>query len=151
MEDIATAVNNVSATYNMGLTVTVVPIPLGQSTIDGFSSYLYMWKSFAVADYPWSIDFLGPLFAPNNVFTFPAGWNLAQMGNLYNQAVEATATGNITGVVRASDAMNSLGNQLVMYLWTNYPEFFQPVTSNVHGLTYNPGIFGTIEYFAALT
>ncbi len=151
MEDIATAVNNVSATYNMGLTVTVVPIPLGQLTIDGFSSYLYMWKSFAVADYPWSIDFLGPLFAPNNVFTFPAGWNLAQMGNLYNQAVEATATGNITGVVRASDAMNSLGNQLVMYLWTNYPEFFQPVTSNVHGLTYNPGIFGTIEYFAALT
>ena len=151
MEDIATAVNNVSTTYNMGLTVSVVPIPLGQLTIDGFSSYLYMWKSFAVADYPWSIDFLGPLYAPDNVFTYPAGWNIAEMGNLYNQAVEATSVGNITGVVQASDAMNVLGNQLVMYLWTIYPEFFQPVTSNVHGLTYNPGIFGIIEYFATLS
>lgn len=151
MEDIATAVNNVSVTYNMGLTVSVVPIPLGQLTIEGFSSYLYLWKSFAVADYPWSIDFLGPLYAPYNVFTYPAGWNLAQMGNLYNQAVGATSVGNITGVVAASDAMNILGNQEVMYLWTIYPEFFQPITSNVHGLSYNPGIFGTIEYFAELT
>jgi peptide/nickel transport system substrate-binding protein len=151
MEDIATAVNNISSTYNMGLTVSTVPIPLGQLTVDGFSGYLYMWKSFATADYPWSVDFLGPLYDPDNVFTAPAGWNLSQMGNLFNEAVAATSIGNTTGLVSASDQMNSIANNIVMYLWTIYPEFFQPVTSNVHGLTYNPGIFGTIEYFANLT
>ncbi len=151
MTEIAEAVNNVSSTYNMGLTVSIVPIPLGIQTIEGFSSYLYMWTSFAAADYPWAVDFLGPLYDPGNIFTGPAGWNLAVQGDLFNQAVTATATGNVSGVVAASDLMNKISNQEVQYLWTVYPEFVQPITSNVKGLTFNPAIYGTIEYFAALS
>ena len=151
MTEIATAINNVSTTYNMGLTVSVVPIPLGQQTVDGFSGYLYMWSSSANADYPWAIDFLGPLYDPNNIFTGPAGWNITIMSNLFNQAVKATSNGNISGVVAASDLMNQISNEEVQYLWTIYPEFIQPITSNVRGLTYNPAIYGTIEYFAYIS
>lgn len=151
MTEIAEAVNNVSDTYNMGLTVTVVPMPLGIQTIDGFSGYLYLWTSFAAADYPWAVDFLGPLYDPHNIFTGPAGWNLPEEGNLFNQAVAATADGNTSGVVAASNLMNEISNQEVQYLWTVYPEFVQPMTSNVKGLIYNPAIYGTIQYFAELS
>ncbi len=46
--------------------------------------------------------------------------------------------------------MNEISNQAVQYPWTYYPEFFQAITSNVKGFYYNPSIYGTIEYFAAL-
>ena len=42
-------------------------------------------------------------------------------------------------------------NQEVMYLWTVYPYFFIPVTSNVHGVYFNPSLYGNnwTPYFAA--
>jgi hypothetical protein len=73
------------------------------------------------------------------------------MSNLFNQALHATSVGNVSGVVAVSNMMNRISNDAVQYLWTVYPEFVQPVTSNVRGLYYNPAIFGTIEYFATLT
>ncbi len=45
---IATAVNNVSSTYNMGLTVTVTPVPLGQMTTEAFSGQVYSWAEVSV-------------------------------------------------------------------------------------------------------
>ena len=148
---IAAAVNNVSSTYNMGLTVSVLPLPAGLEVVYGFSGYLYMWSSSADADYPWAIDFTGPLFAPGNIFTGPSGWNLAIMANLYSQSLAATSANNISGVVRTTNLMDEIANQDVQYLWTFYPEFFIPVTSNVHGIYYNAAVYGTIQYFAALT
>lgn len=148
---IASVINNISSTYNMGLTVTVSPIPGSLEVVDGFSGYLYFWSSSADADYPWSVDFTGPLYGEYNLFTGPSGWDLASLGNLYNQAFNDTATNNITGLVQVTDMMNEISNQAVQYLWTYYPEFFQAITSNVKGFYYNPSIYGTIEYFAALS
>ncbi len=70
---IAEVINNISSTYNMGLTITVTPIPGGLEVVDGFSGYLYFWSSSADADYPWSVDFTGPLYGEYNLFTGPAG------------------------------------------------------------------------------
>src|SRR5204862_3483043 len=50
----ASAINNVSATYNMGLTVTVEPLPQGQLLTNGISNYLYVWTFNWRADYPWA-------------------------------------------------------------------------------------------------
>lgn len=148
---IATVINNISSTYNMGLTVEVTPIPGSLEVVDGFSGYLYFWSSSADADYPWSVDFTGPLYGEYNLFTGPSGWDLATLGNLYNQAFNDTATGNITGLVQVTNMMNEISNQEVQYLWTIYPAFYQAITSNVKGFYYNPSIYGTIEYFAALS
>jgi len=148
---IASAINNISSTYNMGLTVVVSPIPQGLEVVDGFSGYLYFWSSSADADYPWSVDFTGPLYAEYNLFTGPSGWDLAILGNLYNQAFNDTASNNITGLVRVTNMMNEISNQEVQYLWTVYPAFYQAITSNVKGFYYNPSIYGSIEYFAALS
>ena len=148
LTQIASVINNVSSTYNMGLAVSVAPVPLGPFITAGLSGYYYMWSAFVQDDYPWALDFL-VMYAPAQGFTAPDGWNLTQMGTLYQDALKASSSNNVTALVHYSDEMNLLANQEVMYLWTIYPANFVVMTSNVHGYYYNPGLWGI--YFAALT
>ncbi len=155
---IASVVNNVSATYNMGLTVTVVPVPTGQLLANAFAvpTHYYMYALGWIDDYPWVLDFLTPMFAPNGAYTGADGWNLPQMATLNSQANAASAAGNIAGIVTASNAMNTLGNKEVMYLWTLYNVNFVTMTTNVQGFYFNPSLSTAAaagvgpEYFATL-
>jgi ABC-type transport system substrate-binding protein len=142
LNQIAGVINNVSGIYNMGLTVAVVPSPSGQllTLSTSIPTHVYMYGALWIFDYPWVTDFLGPMYAPSQTYPGPDGWNILQMRNLFRQSVRATSTGNITGVVAASDAMNRLANNMVMYLWTFYTTNFFTVTSNVHGFLYNPSL-----------
>ena len=137
MNQIAQAVNNVSSTYNMGLTVSLEPLPSGQMLDIAISDQLYMWSIGWHADYPWATALLGPVYAPGNAASTADGWNLTAFGDLYAQAVQATAVDNVTGLVQVSNLMNQLANQEVMYLWTFYPETIAVMTSNLHGFFYN--------------
>jgi ABC-type transport system substrate-binding protein len=155
---IAATINNISATYNMGLTVTVTPLPSGQLLSEAFASHtaFYMYALGWIDDYPWVLDFLGPMYAPNQAYPGPDGWNLPVMQNLYNQAVKATQNGNVSGLVAVSNKMNQIANQEVMYLWTFYSSNFITMTSNVKGFFFNPSLStaggGGVgpEYFATL-
>ena len=144
---IASVVNNVSSTYNMGLTVSVVPIPLGQELTYGFSDQLYMFPigGCCFADYPWVVDPIQYLFAPGGSIPLSVGWNLTAMQALINTLNSANSADNITGVIQASNQINSLSNRAVQYLWTFYPYFFQITTSNVQGFNYNSALYGTVE------
>jgi hypothetical protein len=152
LSQIAGAINNVSNTYNMGLTVSTVPYPFGIYLPYLLSGYFYMYWGAWGNDYPWAIDSLGPVFAPNNDFPGPDGWNLPAMGLLYQQAVNASESGNITGIIKASNAMNELANKEVMYLWEFYYQEFQPMTSNIQGFYFNPSLGGIFipQYYAVL-
>ncbi len=149
---IASAINNVSTTYNMGLTVSVVPLPLGQLLTRLFSRSMYFYSLPWGADYPWVNDMLGNIYAPQGAYPSLDNWNLTQMTVLYAKAVAGTANNNDSEVVAASNAMNQLGNEGVMYLWTFYPttawtnSAVAAITSNVHGYFYNPSTEG--PYFA---
>jgi ABC-type transport system substrate-binding protein len=152
-ENIAYVVNNISSTFNMGLTVAVTPEPFGFMSTEGFSDELYMYMIGGWGDdYPWVTDFLGPMYAPGQIYPASDGWNLTQMGTLYQQAASASASGNDSALVTASNAMNMLANEEVMYLWTFYPYSFTVMTSNVHGFYFNPSLAQepTGFYFAAL-
>lgn len=148
--------NNVSTTYNMGLTVELVPLPLGQMTSEAFAGQVYAWAEAPFGwydDYPWSMDFLGPILSPGGIYTAPGGWNLPQMGTYWTQAQQANTVGNVAGVVTATNAMAALGNKEVMDIWTFYPAIYMVMTSNVHGFYFNPATYTTGEpqYFAALS
>ena len=153
---IAETLNNISLTYNMGLTVSTTPLPCGQMTSEAFSGQVYGWAESCFGwfdDYPWSLDFLGPILSPGGIYTSPGGWNLAQMGTYWNEAQAASAAGNNAGVVAATNKMAALGNKDVSDIWTFYPDIYMVMTSNVHGFYFNPAIYTTGEpqYFAALS
>jgi len=152
LSSIAGVINNVSQTYNMGLTISVVPYPFGTYLSNLLSGYFYMYWGAWGNDYPWVIDSLGPVFAPNNDFPGPDGWNIPEMGVLYHEALNASESGNVSGIIAASNAMNTLANQMVMYLWEDYVQEFQPITSNVQGFFFNPSLGGTFmpQYYASL-
>ena len=152
---IAQTINNVSATYNMGLTVSTVPLPCGQMTTEAFSGQVYGWAESCFGwadDYPWSLDFLGPILSPGGIYTAPGGWNLSQMGTYWNEAQTANSAGNVAGVITATNKMAQLSNQDVSDVWTFYPDIYMVMTSNVHGFYFNPAIYtvGEPQYFAYL-
>ena len=157
-EAIAGTINNISATYNMGLTVSVVPIPSGQDLTYAFSvpNHLYFYSFGWIDDYPWVSDFIGNMLAYPGTYPAPDGWNLPAMNSLYHQAVLATSQNNLTGLIKVSNAMNASANKEVMYLWTYDSVNYFAMTSNVQGFFYNPSMSTAAangvgpEYFATL-
>jgi hypothetical protein len=155
LNQIAGTINNASTTYKMGLTVQVTPLPSGQMVNEAFSGEVYAWAEAPFGwyeDYPWSMDFLGPILAPGGIYTSPGGWNLKQMGTYWSECQQANAQGNIAGVVSATNAMAELGNSAVMDIWTFYPTIYMVMTSNVQGFYFNPALYttGQPQYFASL-
>jgi ABC-type transport system substrate-binding protein len=144
----ASAVNNVSATYNMGLTVDVAPVPVGYmySNIAHEYTYYFQWS----VDYPWDTFVLGFVLAPGHPFAVTDNWNFSSFGQLYQQALAADGSGNLTGLVSVSNEMLALSNQLVQYLPTFYYSGFMVMTSNIHGYYWNGALLPTL-YFDRLT
>lgn len=145
-EQIASAINNISATYNMGLTVGTIPVPSGQLATQSASDYYYCYAALWGADYPWVLDFTAAMYAPGHYYTDADGWNVTAMQNLYLESVQADRADNISGIISLTNQMNVLANQEVMYLWTIYPEFFFAYTSNVHGIYYNPALLAPFDF-----
>jgi hypothetical protein len=155
LNQIAATVNNVSVTYNMGLSVQLTPLPCGQMTSEAFSGQVYAWAEACFGwydDYPWALDFLGPILSPGGIYTAPGGWNTKQMGAYWSQTQQANSQQNMAGLVQGINSMTALGNQQVSDIWTFYPSIYMVMTSNVQGFYFNPGIYTTGEpqYFAAL-
>ena len=68
----AAVVNNVSLTYNMGLTVSVEPLPLGQQNVYAFQGSLYVSAFQTSFDYPWATDFLEQFYSQTGRQAGPA-------------------------------------------------------------------------------
>ncbi|HKT21785.1 MAG TPA: ABC transporter substrate-binding protein, partial [Nitrososphaerales archaeon] len=155
LNQIAGTINNISTTYNMGLSVQVTPLPCGQMVSQAFAGQVYAWAESCFGwfdDYPWSMDFLGPILSPGGIYTAPGGWNTVEMGNLWAQAQAANSVGDAAGVASYTNQMEALATKQVMDICTFYPEIYMVMTSNVHGFYFNPAIYTTGEpqYFAAL-
>lgn len=154
----AEVINNISSTYNMGLTVSVVPEPSGTLLTQalGAANPYYVYSLGWFADYNWVVDFTGAMYAPNQAYPGPDHWNLTAMGTLYSQQMQDTATDNVSGVIKTTQLMNEIANAGVMYYWTIYPENILVMTSNVHGFMYNPAAStnaggDALEYFYNLS
>jgi peptide/nickel transport system substrate-binding protein len=140
MTTIASTINNISVTYNMGLTVNVQPVPSGQMLTEAFGSQLYMYALGWIDDYPWVNDFLGAMYGPGGSYPGPDGWNITAMGNYWTQAQVASSSDNITGLLKVTQDMNELANNGVMYLWTTHTYGMLAMTSNVRGEQFNPSL-----------
>ncbi|MGP8124254.1 MAG: ABC transporter substrate-binding protein [Nitrososphaerales archaeon] len=156
LETIASNINNVSITYNMGLTVSVVPLPIGQMIEESSATHLYMYALGWFADYPWVLDFTNAMYGPSGTYPAADGWNLGSLSTLYAKSQADSAASNLTALVQDVHQQNLVANNAVMYLWTQYPLNFMAMTSNIAGFYYNtalstPAAGGTgPEYFATL-
>jgi len=155
---IAETINNISSTYNLGLQVSVVPVPSGTllTTALGGSNPYYMYSLGWLPDYNWIVDYSGAMYAPNQAYPGPDKWNLSAMADLYLQQVTDTADNNVTGLIQTTQTMNEIANNGVMYLWWDYPSGIAVITSNVRGFEYNPAVSPDVggqalEYFVYLT
>jgi ABC-type transport system substrate-binding protein len=156
--DLAGVIDNISNTYNMGLTVSVEPLPTGQMLTSAFAipGHLYMYALGWIDDYPWVTDFTGNMLAYPGTYPAPDGWNIGQMNKLFAQSEADSAANNIPALVRDTYEMNVLSNQMVMYLWTFYNVNYVTMTSNVQGLYWNSSLGSAAaggvgpEYFATL-
>ncbi len=144
---IAQTIDNISTTYNLGLTVNVQTQPQGTIVDTGTApgNPWYMFNLGWFDDYPWVTDFT------LNMLTYPgsyagAGWNLTSMTNLFNLSEQANRADNVTGVVQYSKQMAELANQNVMYLWQFYGTSFVAMTSNVQGFTWNSNLASAAFY-----
>jgi ABC-type transport system substrate-binding protein len=151
---IATAINNVSATYNMGLTVTVQPVPVGEllSTYVGPDADYSNDIGSYVVDYNYVTYLTNSIFSPTaEGFT---GFSTSSLGpyyaSLYNQSVVDAQTGNVSGLVRVVNLMVEMDNQAVSTLFGIYPANFYVTTSNIQGIQYFAP-WNSIYYFATLS
>ena len=62
--EMAEAINNISSTYNMGLTVTLAPVPLSLWITELVSGQLYFSLFEDTADYPFVTDFSATFYQP---------------------------------------------------------------------------------------
>lgn len=144
---IATTIDNISSTYNMGLTVNVETQPIGTIVSTGTppGNPWYMFNLGWFDDYPWVTDFT------LNMLTYPgsyagAGWNLTAMSHLFTLSEQANQHDNVAGVVQYSQEMAVLANQEVMYLWQFYGTSFVAMTSNVKGFSWNSNLASAAFY-----
>ncbi|MGA2875306.1 MAG: ABC transporter substrate-binding protein, partial [Nitrososphaerales archaeon] len=140
LTQVASSINNISLTYNLGLTVSVSLVPSGPLVSEGLSGHYYMYALGWFADYPWSIDFSEAMYAPGGAYMAGDGWNYTALTNLENQASAATESGNLTGLVKVTNLMSAFVDRENLYLWTQFPIEFTAMTSNVAGFQFNPAL-----------
>jgi ABC-type transport system substrate-binding protein len=149
-EQIAAVVNNISSTYNMGLTVAVVTLPASAMIAGAIAHILFFYTDFHQALYPSTAEYSASL----QFLTGLGNWNISALRNIFNQLSSADAANNLTELIAANNAFNEIMMQQTYFLWTYYPD--QPwagsalaaITSNVQGYYFNPSISGI--YFASL-
>jgi hypothetical protein len=157
--DMAGTIDNISTTYNMGLTVSGEPLPIGTELVQGtFSipSHLYMYALGWFDDYPWINDFT------LNMLTYPGSYegsmafNYPSANALYQSSVQASQANNIQLLLHYSDQLLEFANSHVLYLWTITGANYVTMTSNVQGFYWNtnasPAANGGVgpEFFASL-
>lgn len=136
---IAEAINNISSTYNMGLTVTVIPEPSGTLDSQAFAGQTYSYDGLDwTADYPWATDYIGTLLAPGGTWYGIQHYNYTILGTLANEALNYSHEGNDSALIATVSQAMQFANNEVMQLQTVYPLYFAVMTSNIQGFFYNP-------------
>lgn len=134
------------ATRSMGLTFTIVPVPGGAYYTMAAKHQIYMYWGGWVADYNHVIDWLGPMLLSTGAYPAWNNWNIRVLDDLYTQALDADRRGDVQELLRINNEMQTITNQIVMYLYIDTPLVYAVRTSFLRGYYWNPAT--AIYYFA---
>jgi len=133
----------------LGLTWEVVLVPGGQqytlASRHQIDSYMGGW----IADYNHVINWMQPMYYSRGTYPSWNLWNITALDDLYSQAVAADEAGNLTELLRINDEMNTLANEILMYMvWWHDTEYF--VRSSWLQGWYHNANFGSIDLWPAM-
>jgi ABC-type transport system substrate-binding protein len=149
LSSIVENINRISLNDNLGLTLTVVPVPGGQQyTLAGKHQVYFYWGGW-IADYNHVMDWLAPMFPATGWYPQNGQMNYTTLNQLYAQAVDADHRGDLQTLVSVNEQMETFANEQVMYLLLFYPLEFMVRTSYLQGFYYNPAT--TLFYYATLS
>jgi len=108
-----------------GLAWEVVLVPGGQQyTLAGrhqIDSYMGGW----IADYNNVLNWLQPMYYSRGTYPSWNQWNITALDDRYLQAVAADEAGDIAELLRINNEMNTLANDLLMYMvWWHDTEYY---------------------------
>lgn len=103
----------------------VVIVPGGQqytlASKHQIDSYMGGW----IADYNHVLNWLQPMCYSRGTYPSWNLWNVTALDNLYAQAVEADKEGNFTKLIEISNEMNTIVNELLIYMaWWHDTEYY---------------------------
>ena len=132
-----------------GLVWEVVIVPGGQqytlASRHQIDSYMGGW----IADYNHVLNWMQPMYYSRGTYPSWNLWNITALDDLYAQAVAADEAGNLTELLRLNDEMNTLANDILMYMvWWHDTEYFTR-SEWLQGWYHNAN-FGSIDLWPAM-
>jgi ABC-type transport system substrate-binding protein len=116
----------------------VVIVPGGQQYTLGSEHIIDSYMGGWIADYNHVIDWLLPMYYSRGTYPSWNLWNITALDDLYKQAVEADKAGNFTKLAEITNQMNTLGNQLLMYMVWWHDTDYEVRSSWLKGWYMNP-------------
>jgi len=144
MATMAANLNKVST--NLGLTFTIVPVPGGQYYTLASEHQIYFYTAGWVADYNHLMDWLGPMLLASGSYPSWHNMNYTVLNNLYAQAAEADRRGDTSTLIQTNNQMQSYVNQVVEYMYVDYPLTYAVRSSFLQGFYFNEAT--AVTYFA---
>ncbi|MEM3703799.1 MAG: hypothetical protein QXX79_05230, partial [Candidatus Bathyarchaeia archaeon] len=78
-----------------------------------------------IADYNHVLNWLAPMYYSRGAYPSWNRWNITALDELYWQAVEADAEGDIPKLLEINDKMNTVANEALMYMvWWHDQEYY---------------------------
>jgi ABC-type transport system substrate-binding protein len=132
---LADNLNAITRKHGMGLTFRVVIVPGGQqytlASLHQIDAYFGGWG----ADYNHVLNWLQPMLYSRGTYPSWNLWNITRLDELYWEAVEADAAGDIDRLIEISNEMNRIANQLIIYIYLWHPTEYLVHSSWLNGFT----------------
>ena len=143
------AANLNKVTTALGVTFTIVPVPGGQYYTNAAKHQIYFYRAGWVADYNHLLDWLGPMFLASGSYPAWHNMNYTVLNDLFNQAVEADAKGDVQTLLNVNNQMETIANQNVMYFYVSTPINYYVYSAFLQGFYYNAAV--NLIYYAPFT
>jgi len=143
------AANLNKVTTKLGVTFTIVPVPGGQYYTLASKHQLYFYRAGWVADYNHLLDWLGPMFLASGSYPSWHNMNYTVLNQLVADASDADAKGDTARLISDNNQIQAYANQIVMYMYIEYPLNYYVESSFIQGFYYNEAT--NVEYYGTWT
>jgi ABC-type transport system substrate-binding protein len=149
---IAENLNRISVNNDMGLTFVVVPVPGGQQYTLASMHQVYMYWGGWHADYNHVLNWLGPMYLSTGTYFSWNLWNVTSLDERFYDALDADAAGDIDTLLTLNDEMNTIANEMILYLYLWHPVDYFVRSEWLKGWYYNSAlgmdVFSSMYYEA---